>query len=824
MASPSQTEVSVPIYAAAPLPPGWTEHRAPTGQFYYYHADSGESTYVRPSIQVVAPKEQDTQPAISANPSGGDSSEKKSSTTTKKKEKPKTKEPIPDTVWMKVTTTAGNIFYSNVETKVSSWTVPDEIKEQVKLYEEAQARKAEELKQAELEQARLKAEEAKRIHEAEQRRIIELEVQKVRAEVEAEAQLRGLKRKTQEPPPQSHPPPSSTTATSAHPNLSNSVASIPPTENDRQAKIPRLEHTTGENDQDEEWQRQIAEEMAQEAAEQSGTTLPQKAEQTRPLTIPNNPPPPAGLSLEELKATFKAMLLEKSIDPMAPWDNELPKFVTDARYLALPSMKERRDLFDEFCKEKIRQQRAAKQAAPKVDPPQAYRSLLIEFVSSTRTLWEDFKNKHKKDQRFRNFGRDDREREKVFKSWLKELGEQKRQQLMKAEEDFRTLLAEKASLVEEEGYADFKLRVQKDARFLAITSNSSKESMWKKWREESRRAAAANDKNSSTNGISELESQKTNEEKKNREMQSLKAREEQVRSMHKTLEKASKQTKTLLGREEAEREFESFLIDHVRDHNADWSDVKSQLTRDPRYEEIRCLAPHELKAIFTRHTDSIYAKHIRNLESYFDQQVQRPLTARFSDVREKLVKLTCDAEDERVENPKQPKLTEEEMKVKQTIMRLTEAGGGKGSRDGGLSKIEDAFDAWKVKREERAKSEFLDMFKESLFVNFWGSMKKAAMLKNRDDKLHKADLIQTEAGGEKSRHDGDDQEGEGEGDEGVDFKEMAKSIDIREIHTIFKNDRRWITWDHVPEQRDVWIREYLDQLSVPKQTVYQRDS
>lgn len=30
-------------------------------------------------------------------------------------------------------------------------------------------------------------------------------------------------------------------------------------------------------------------------------------------------------------------------------------------------MKERRDLFDEFCKEKIRQQRAAKQAAPKVD-------------------------------------------------------------------------------------------------------------------------------------------------------------------------------------------------------------------------------------------------------------------------------------------------------------------------------------------------------------------------------------------------------------------------------------------------------------------------
>jgi transcription elongation regulator 1 len=199
---------------------------------------------------------------------------------------------------MKVTTTAGNIFYTNVETKVSSWTIPEEIKEHVKLYEEAQARKAEELRLAEVEQARAKAEEAKRIHEAEQRRMIELEVQKVRAEVEAEAQLRGLKRKNDDPSEPGQP--------SAQPPANPSTGS----ESDRLAKLAKLEPSAQpENDQDEDWQRQIAEEMAQEAAEQSGTSIPHP---TTAVTTTNPPPAatitkpgPTGLSLEELKATFK---------------------------------------------------------------------------------------------------------------------------------------------------------------------------------------------------------------------------------------------------------------------------------------------------------------------------------------------------------------------------------------------------------------------------------------------------------------------------------------------------------------------------------------
>ncbi|KAH8157929.1 hypothetical protein CIB48_g10332 [Xylaria polymorpha] len=35
--------------AQPPLLPGWTEHKAPTGHTYYYHAETKQSTYKRPA-------------------------------------------------------------------------------------------------------------------------------------------------------------------------------------------------------------------------------------------------------------------------------------------------------------------------------------------------------------------------------------------------------------------------------------------------------------------------------------------------------------------------------------------------------------------------------------------------------------------------------------------------------------------------------------------------------------------------------------------------------------------------------------------------------
>ncbi|KAK1774267.1 FF domain-containing protein-containing protein [Copromyces sp. CBS 386.78] len=51
--------------ALPPLPPGWTEHKAPTGHTYYYNAATKESTYKRPGVTPTP-----TPPAAAVSPFG----------------------------------------------------------------------------------------------------------------------------------------------------------------------------------------------------------------------------------------------------------------------------------------------------------------------------------------------------------------------------------------------------------------------------------------------------------------------------------------------------------------------------------------------------------------------------------------------------------------------------------------------------------------------------------------------------------------------------------------------------------------------------------
>lgn len=124
----------------------------------------------------------------------------------------------------------------------------------------------------------------------------------------------------------------------------------------------------------------------------------------------------------------------------------MPLLITDPRYVLLPSQAERETAFNEWCRDKAREKRLAKSAtsAPaevsaspadestgalskeeeKLASRHAYDVLLKHEVTSTRTAWDDFRRKWKKDRRFFAFS-DDREREKLFRSWVRELGERK---------------------------------------------------------------------------------------------------------------------------------------------------------------------------------------------------------------------------------------------------------------------------------------------------------------------------------------------------------------------------------------------------------------
>ena len=46
--------------------------------------------------------------------------------------------------------------------------------------------------------------------------------------------------------------------------------------------------------------------------------------------------------------------------PFSRWEKELPKLITDARWTAIGSLKERRLLFDDFCKTSADEHKRAK--------------------------------------------------------------------------------------------------------------------------------------------------------------------------------------------------------------------------------------------------------------------------------------------------------------------------------------------------------------------------------------------------------------------------------------------------------------------------------
>ena len=462
-----------------PVLPGWSEHVGPEGQMYWYNDSLQQSSNKRPTNQPAGFPAQyssgGSMPIYTGPPPPHPSSDSYQASSSQiapstpvgqvvkpktKKEKPAKKESIPGaTGWLRVTTTLGNIFYTHVESKRSEWTIPDEIKDEVesmqdeehrvKALEEEEERLAKEQEEEERRQVkeqerlqRLKEEEEERRKRQEELRVREEAVKRQRQERERiqEERLKILQEQNKR-------------KREAEDGESNEKFERVE-ETDKRARLDEQDDV----DDDEAWQREMAAEMAAEADLQDS---PNGA--APPPSGPFNVPPPGHqavssrmeLSAEEGKALFMHMLnsltgTPDEINPMAPWDRELPKFIRQRDYTVLSSLRDRQDAFNEWCKVRIKEKRSKglkQQAKPNsrkestviqaeggadsgdgsneanADALTLYRGLLQVEVKSTRTRWEDFRKSWKKDRRFFAFGRDEREREKVFRSWLKELGE-----------------------------------------------------------------------------------------------------------------------------------------------------------------------------------------------------------------------------------------------------------------------------------------------------------------------------------------------------------------------------------------------------------------
>ncbi|KAI0254742.1 Hsp90 protein-domain-containing protein [Lactifluus subvellereus] len=704
--SPQHPLASVP----PPLPPGWTEHVGPAGQIYFFNVATGESTYVRPL------------PALPVN--------------TPKKEKPKLKTPIPGTDWLRVTTNQGNVFYTNKAKKESVWTVPDEIKEAVELLE----------KQEEDDKVRIGGgshEEAQRNADVEQQR----EIERVRMEVQEV-----VKRKVEDISP-----------------LDEIVISKKPRVGDQtEDEAGEAEGTEDDEESEEEdWQKEAAAQLAKEAeeAKRKQQEEDERAEEARQVkeSAPQLPiPDRVDLSIEEGKALFKTLLREKDINPFHPWDTSLPLFISDPRYVLLPSVAARREAFDDYCRERARELRASRVKKEKEDPKEEFEQLLTAEVKSTRTSWTDFRRQWKKDRRFYGWGRDDREREKRFREFLRELGEKKRTLAEKAEADFFTLL--RGSGVAQEGavWKEVKKTISDDPRYDAVGSSSLREELFNTFLTAQSNQAVPDQSQKQGVDVSSVEQVDETQKRKDRKAQAVKDREEKIRAERERVQANMEKARIGLNREEGELQFRTLLTDAIREPQATWESSLVQLQTDPRFRHSSLPLSHQHR-LFEEHVGQLRTKHLDNLHALF--------------------------------HSKAPSLATEFTALPITSL-LTSLPATKLGFD--VFKLEGEFDRWQRTRTTDARKAFDDMLHENSFIEFWGRLNKLGG--------EGAD------GGVKRDDDGDEDEGEAGGGN-VDMKKLAKSVDITEMERVLKGDKRYIMFEHVPEQRERWLRVRMRLLS-----------
>ncbi|KAE9410486.1 HSP90-domain-containing protein [Gymnopus androsaceus JB14] len=695
-------------FGPPPLPSGWTEHQAPGGPIYYYNSQTKESTYIRPlpTFQSVS------QP------------KSKSKLTT---ERPFSKTQIPGTDWIRVKTTEGNVFYSNKVKKQSLWTVPDEIKNTV----------------AQLEKDEM-ADKGNHSMQAEEM----LEVERVKAQIKET-----VKRKAQEDA-----------------QLDEVVITKKAKTEDAEEQVEEEEEEE-ESEEEEEWQREAAAQLAAEAEEEKklaeeevkreAESELQRAKESQ-IVMPDK----VDLSLEEAKALFKTLLREKDINPLHPWDTSLPKFVSDPRYVLLPSVSARREAFDEYCRDRARELRRNTVSKETRTPKEDYEDLLNAEVKSTRTSWTEFRRTWKKDRRYYGWGRDDREREKAFRDFIRDLGEKKKAAAQKAEADFFDLLKERAEIKEGCIWKEVKKDLVKDPRYDAVGSSSLREELFNSFVNakfgNSLLTTPTNGEEQRTDELAKSESKK---EKKER---AVKEREEKVRFERERLEANTMKSRMELNKEEGEREFNNLLTDAIRDPQISWQNALPQLQTDPRIHNSPLPLNQQLH-LFHEHVSNIRSKHLKGLEALFQSHAPSLAT------------------------------TFDDLPVPSILSSLPATKLGLGERG-----LQQEFEKWQRERSYTSRKAFDEMLAENSFVEFWGRLGKIG-----GEGVH---------GGVKA--DDDDEESQGLGTK-VDMKELAKSVDVEEMEKVLRNDKRYIMFDHIPEQREQWIRNYLSQLSAPKLVVIQ---
>ncbi|QPH10666.1 hypothetical protein C2857_002088 [Epichloe festucae Fl1] len=429
--------------AAAPLPPGWTEHTAPTGHKYYYHSETKESTYQRPGAPAVAPEPaQDSYSPYSHLPSladprvanaylaqlnpqsrpqnrdghgrrgrGGYDGRPRP----QPHDKPRRAEKIPGCEpWMLVYTKYSRRFAYNPVKKASYWRIPDKLA----------------------------------------RAILELDTARIREKASGDSGDAGGKKDGQPPSTREEEQPKGTHKgtyqdTQRHDDDSDEYEEVEVEVTDEEGDDPDNSHapkrrrtgaaSEGGDEEPNEDDRGVDFEYEHEQDGQGhGAVEFTEADIAAQLQAMGEeyglepgdyddgnmeewPEGTAGLdfSQDDAKLLFKDLLNDFHVNPYSPWEKLLEegKIIHDPRYTALTTTRARKDCWDEWTREKISHLKDQRAKQERKDPKIAYLALLQE-KATPKLYWPEFKRKYKKEDAMRDTRLSDKEREKAYREYV----------------------------------------------------------------------------------------------------------------------------------------------------------------------------------------------------------------------------------------------------------------------------------------------------------------------------------------------------------------------------------------------------------------------
>ena len=129
----------------------------------------------------------------------------------------------------------------------------------------------------------------------------------------------------------------------------------------------------------------------------------------------------AGLALteEDANALFRDMLDDHHISPYATFEKiiEAGHIVEDERYVVLPNMKSRRELWGAWSRDRIQLLREQRDQEEKQDPRISYFSFL-QSHATPKLHWPEFRRKYKKEPALRDLKLSDKDREKAYRDYI----------------------------------------------------------------------------------------------------------------------------------------------------------------------------------------------------------------------------------------------------------------------------------------------------------------------------------------------------------------------------------------------------------------------